>query len=109
MAAKAYPVVISLAVAAVFALSLVFPPSVVERIARLREPDLPPDGVAYTRKVTWVWVVWLALNAAIAAALAAWAPLKVWALWTGLLSYLVTGLLFAGEMLVRRHVRGRAA
>lgn len=105
LAAKAYPVAISLAVAGVFALSLRFPPCVIERIARLSEPDLPPQGVAYTRRVTWVWVIFLLANAAISAATAVWGSLHLWTLWNGLLSYIAMGLLFAGEYLIRRHVR----
>jgi uncharacterized membrane protein len=54
MAAKAYPVAISLAAAAVFGWSLIAPPSLIERIARLQEPDLPVEGQAYCRKVTLV-------------------------------------------------------
>ncbi|OIR10097.1 hypothetical protein GALL_80250 [mine drainage metagenome] len=108
LAARCYPIAISLAVAAVFALSLRFPPSVVERIARLREPDLPPEGVRYTRRVTALWVGFLLCNAAISAATALWGSLAAWTLWNGLLSYLAMGLLFAGEILVRRRVRKMA-
>lgn len=105
MAARAYPVAISLAMAAVFAASLRYPPTVVERIARLSEPDLPPDGVVYTRQVTGVWVGFLLVNAAISLWTAIWGSLDQWALWNGLLSYLAMGALFAGEYLVRRVVR----
>jgi len=102
---KAYPVAVSLAAAAVFALSLHFPPPVIERIARLTEPDLPPKGVAYTRRVTEVWVGFLLLNASISAATAVWGSLDQWTLWNGLLSYLAMGALFAGEFVVRQRVR----
>jgi uncharacterized membrane protein len=105
MAARAYPVAISLAMAAVFAASLRYPPTVVERIARLSEPDLPPDGVVYTRQVTGVWVGFLLVNAAISLWTAIWGSLDQWALWNGLLSYLAMGALFGGEYLVRRVVR----
>lgn len=76
--------------------------SVVERLARLLEPDLPAERAAYCRRVTWVWCAFFALNGAVAAALAVVAPLAWWALWTGLLSYVAMGLLFAGEVVVRR-------
>jgi uncharacterized membrane protein len=105
LAARAYPVAISLAVASVFAASLIRPPSVVERIARLAEPDLSPAGVAYTRGVTWVWLGFLLGNAAISVWTALFASLAVWTLWNGLLSYLAMGALFAGEFVVRRRVR----
>jgi uncharacterized membrane protein len=109
LAVKAYPVTVSLAVAAIFGLSLRFPPTVVERIARLREPDLPPEGVAYTRTVTWLWLAFLLANAAVSAATALWGSIEQWTLWNGLLSYLAMGTLFLGEVMVRRRLRSRRA
>src|SRR2546423_11913745 len=38
-----------------FRSSLFRPPTVVERLARLRNPELPAAGVRYTRQVTQVW------------------------------------------------------
>jgi len=108
MAARAYPIAVSLAVAAVFAMSLRFPPSVVERIARIREADLPPKAIAYTRRVTMVWVLFLLVNAAISASTALWGTLDAWTLWNGFFSYVAMGLLFAGEYLVRLLVRRTA-
>lgn len=107
MAVKAYPVAVSLAVAAVFALSLRFPPTVIERLARISEPDLPPEGVAYTRRVTQIWVAYLVANAAISTATALWGSMDQWTLWNGLLSYLGMGTLFCGEFLLRRRIRRR--
>jgi uncharacterized membrane protein len=97
LAREAYPVVRSLAASAIFCWTLVSPPSLIERFARLTRAHLPETAVQYCRNVTIVWAVWLAANAAIATALAARGDLKSWAIWTGLLSYLVSGLLFAGE------------
>ena len=105
IAARAYPVAISLAMAAVFAASLHHPPTIVERIARLSEPDLSAGGVAYTRQVTRIWVAFLLFNATISLWTALWGSLDQWALWNGLLSYLAMGALFGGEYLVRRKVR----
>lgn len=109
LAALAYPIAVSLATAAIFGLSLLRPPSVVERLVRLREPDLPPEGVAYARQVTLVWTCFLVGNAAISAAAAVWGSLETWTLWNGLISYLLMGTLFIGEMGVRRLVRRRHA
>ena len=61
-----YPVLVNAILLAVFAASLWRPPTVIERIARLREPDLPPAAVVYTRRVTIVWSVFFALNGAAA-------------------------------------------
>ena len=41
---KLYPVVVNAALLAIFAHSLIVPPTVVERLARLREPDLPAQA-----------------------------------------------------------------
>ncbi|WP_051231438.1 COG4648 family protein [Stutzerimonas azotifigens] len=105
---RGYPVAISLALLGLFAASLVSGTPVVERLARLQEPELSPAAVRYTRKVTWLWVGFFAFNAVVAGALALWAPLAWWTLYTGLIAYLLMGLLFAGEWLVRQRVRARA-
>ncbi|MEL1264374.1 hypothetical protein [Pseudoxanthomonas putridarboris] len=101
---KLYPALVNAVMLAVFATSLVFPPSAVERIARLSDPDLPPRGVAYTRRVTQVWVGFFVVNGALALATALWASDRVWALYNGLLAYVLIGLLFGGEWLVRQRV-----
>jgi uncharacterized membrane protein len=109
LAAMAYPVVISLGTSAIFGLSLIRPPSVVERIVRIREPDLPPQGVVYAHWVTMIWAIFLAVNAMVSAACALWGTLEIWTLWNGLISYLLMGALFVGEIGVRRLVRRRHA
>jgi uncharacterized membrane protein len=106
VAAKAYPVVMSAAVAAVFGMSLAHPPSVIERYARLHQPDLPPEGRDYCRAVTIVWTAWLSVNALVALVLAVLGSDAAWALWTGVIAYLVMGLLLAGELVLRRLVVG---
>lgn len=100
-----YPVLLNLMLLALFGLSLKFGPPLVERMARLREPVLPEVAVRYTRLVTQVWTAFFLLNSFVLMALALWAPLSWWTLYTGLISYGLIGLLFAGEWLVRRQVR----
>jgi uncharacterized membrane protein len=101
----AYPVVVSGIFLGLFGYSLLHPPTIVERIARLHEPDLPPRGVAYTRDVTRVWCVFFLANGAISAATVWLGDLALWTLYNGLISYVLMGLLFAGETLVRNRVR----
>jgi uncharacterized membrane protein len=101
---KLYPVIVSGLLLALFAASLVHPPTAVERLARLSVPDLPPKAVAYTRKVTWVWCAFFALNGALAAATALWSSDAAWALYNGLIAYGLIGVLFGAEWLVRRRV-----
>ncbi|MFL9880499.1 hypothetical protein PQR63_19025 [Herbaspirillum rhizosphaerae] len=102
---KLYPVAVSLGMLALFGASLVRPPSVIERLARLQDPNLPAFAVAYTRRVTQVWCAFFALNGGIAFATAVWASEAIWSLYTGLISYVLMGALFVGEYVVRLYVR----
>lgn len=106
---RAYPVAANLVMLLVFGASLVRGMPIVERLARLREPDLPAEGVLYTRRVTWAWCVFFVLNGTLAAWTALYASLAGWTLYNGFISYCAMGLMFAGEWLCRRHVRGSAA
>lgn len=105
---KFYPVAISIGMLCVFGWSLINPPSAIERIARLQEPDLNHQGIIYTRKVTQVWCVFFIFNASAAGATIWWGSDQLWALYNGLISYLLMGLLFVAEWLVRQRVRRRS-
>jgi uncharacterized membrane protein len=98
---KLHPVIISVGFLAIFAWSLWFPPSMIERFARLQKPDLPPQAVAYTRKVTMLWSVFFLLNGLVAL-WTVWLDLRIWLLYNGMISYLLIGLLLGGELLYRR-------
>ena len=104
---KLYPVLINLALLAAFGYSLRTPVSMVERLARLREADLPPAAVAYTRRVTQVWCGFFVFNGALALGTALWASAAVWSLYTGVISYVLMGTLFGIEFLVRLRFRRR--
>ena len=102
---KLYPALINAVMLAVFAASLAFPPSAVERVARLTEPDLPPAGVAYTRRVTQVWCGFFVFNGTLALVTALWMSDRAWALYNGLIAYGLIGVLFGVEWLVRQRVK----
>jgi len=104
---KLYPVLVNIVLLVVFGLSLVRGPSVIERIARLQDPDLDARGQAYTRRVTEVWCGFFVLNGSIALATALWASSEAWALYNGLIAYLMIGTLMGGEWLLRRTLRAR--
>src|SRR5690606_34759048 len=93
----ALPVLVNLGLLANFAASLRGPVSLVERFARLQEPELPPGGPAYCRKVTVAWCGFFVANAVVCAALAVWAPVSWWMLYTGLIGYLLIGVMFTVE------------
>jgi len=106
---KLYPVMVSAVLLGVFAVSLARPPTVIERIARLHEPLLPPAAVAYTRKVTLAWCAFFACNGLVALGTVLWGSPEAWLLYNGLLAYVLMGALFGAEWLLRQRMRARLA
>tara|TARA_Y100001963_G_C6727294_1_gene422114 strand:+ start:39 stop:596 length:558 start_codon:yes stop_codon:yes gene_type:complete len=100
-----YPVWMNAGMLLLFAASLWFPPTVIERLARLMEGDLDQHAVAYTRKVTQVWCLFFLFNGAVAFATAWWGDWDIWVLYNGLISYILMGLLMFIEWQVRRVVK----
>lgn len=107
LAVRLYPALMNLAMLVTFGASLIFPPSLIERFARILEPDLPQSAVDYTRKVTAVWCLFFLVNGGIALWSAVLASIEVWAIYNGLIAYVAMGLLHAAEYLVRIQVRRR--
>lgn len=101
IAALYYPVVMSLAMGSAFILSLFFPPSLIERLARLQDPALPPTAIAYTQKVTKVWIGFCLFNAAASYGTILSDSLELWTLYNGVISYGLMGFLLGGEFLFR--------
>ncbi len=97
----AVPVVISAALFLGFAASLRKGVSIVERIARAVDPELSQAKASYCRQVTAVWCVFFAANGAVAGALALFAPLEYWTVYTGLIAYVLIGALFGAEYAYR--------
>lgn len=99
------PVCINLSLFVSFGVSL--RPSATPIIARFAElmerQALSPAQMRHCRQMTWGWVCFFALNAAVCAALALFASPFVWALYTGGIAYALMGLLFAGEYVLRQY------
>jgi len=108
IALRFYPVVVNVGMLLLFGASLIYPPSLIERLARLQTPDLPPQGVSYTRRVTQVWCGFFVVNGSIALVTALWSSFEVWSLYNGLIAYLLMGLLFGAEYLVRLRTQNQA-
>jgi uncharacterized membrane protein len=104
-----YPALVNAVLFCVFGYSVLRPPTIIERIARLMDGDLPPAAVAYTRRVTLVWLAFFAINGSIALYTALRTPLETWAFYNGAVAYVLIGALFGAEWLVRRRVRRRVA
>ncbi|WP_228517846.1 COG4648 family protein [Aliidiomarina indica] len=100
-----YPVWINLGMLALFAWSLLRPPTVIARIARFMEGELDPKGLAYTTRVTQVWCGFFIINGGIALFTAVYGNWDLWVLYNGMLSYALMGLLMFVEWRVRIRVK----
>lgn len=103
-----YPVLVNAVFLLAFSVSLFQSQTLIERLARRFDPKFPPEGIRYTRKVTFAWCAFFVINGGIA-----WwtttQPMAVWALYNGLISYLAIGTMFGCEWLIRRSVMRRAS
>ncbi|ODP32567.1 hypothetical protein A9762_22570 [Pandoraea sp. ISTKB] len=106
---RCYPVAVNIGMGITFAMSLRAPMSMIERIARLHQPNLPADATPYLRKVTRVWIAFFMLNGGIALFTAIWTSREIWSLYNGAIAYVLIGLMFAGEWLYRRRMLARKA
>lgn len=100
---RLYPAVVNFGLLSIFGMTLWQSDSMVERIARLRHAELPPEGIRYTRHVTYAWCLFFAVNGVAATWTAIAASRETWVLYNGMIAYLLMGALFAGEWLLRRY------
>jgi uncharacterized membrane protein len=74
----------------------------IEHFARMMKPALSAAQQAHCRRWTAVWGIYLLVLAAIGLGLARWAPLAVWTAYVGVLSYVLIGVLFVIEYVIRK-------
>ncbi|MBS9783187.1 MAG: hypothetical protein KGV46_01385 [Pasteurella sp.] len=99
-----YPILISGLMLAIFGGSLFSKQSIIERFARLKTPELPDIAISYTRKVTQVWCIFFVINIFITLFFIWQKNEEYWAIYTGIISYILMGILMIGEWLVRQKV-----
>ena len=99
----AYPAIVSFAFFAAFLVSLARTP-LVEVFARRIEGTLDAAGVAYCRKATVAWTIFLGVHFAVTVA-TVFMPLKAWAVYNGFIAYTLIGAMFAGEFIARKVAR----
>ena len=100
-----YPAIANGAVACLFLVSLIFPPCVVLRIARTMEPDLPPEGVQYCVRVNVFWGVFMTVLMLVSLYTVFYGSDKIWAIYNGLVNYLLIGFVMVCEFFLRRRVK----
>jgi uncharacterized membrane protein len=76
--------------------------ALITRLARLKHRQPDPRMLTYTRRLTWVWVVFFLIMAAVSGALAASGAREAWVWFTAAGNYLCVGALFAIEYGYRR-------
>jgi uncharacterized membrane protein len=98
------PVLINAAFFVSFAVTLWKPPSMAERFAMLTHDVITPEIAAYCKKVTVVWIVFFIFNGAVSFFTVISGIREYWVLYNGLISYVLMGLLFGIEWIVRQRV-----
>lgn len=74
----------------------------IEHFARMVKPELSAAEQGHCRAWTRIWGIYLLVLAALGLALAYWAPLGVWTIYVGVVSYVLVGVLFAIEYVIRK-------
>ena len=112
---KLYSVVLSATLLFVFGSSLFFKPNIIFRFATLADRSIKGSNFekkveTYCKKVTIVWCIFFVINGTIAAFTALYdfgsdeLNDKIWSVYNGGISYVLMGLLFAVEFIVRKMV-----
>lgn len=99
------PVIVTAGFFFAFAYTLFFPPSLVEVLARLQEPNLPKEGVVYTRKVTMAWCVFFIVNGSISFYTHLKGDMQLWTFYNGFLAYIFIAAFAGVEWLIRQRVK----
>ncbi|MDR2247658.1 MAG: AMP-binding protein [Treponema sp.] len=104
---KLYPVLMNALFLCVFGGTLFFPPVMIFRLAVLQDRTIRGSLAekrveAYCRKVTILWCGFFILNGGVAVYSVFWASDAFWSLYNGGISYILIGVLFAGEFIVRK-------
>jgi uncharacterized membrane protein len=100
------PVIIQLILMSFFGKTLLLNsgPSLIERFVRLEFSDFPPGVSEYCRSLTVIWTAFFAFNAIVCITLSIFGNNAQWALFNGIVIYLMIGILVIAEY-IYRHIR----
>jgi uncharacterized membrane protein/acyl-CoA synthetase (AMP-forming)/AMP-acid ligase II/3-hydroxymyristoyl/3-hydroxydecanoyl-(acyl carrier protein) dehydratase len=107
---KLYPLLMNILFLAAFGGTLFSPPSMIFRFAVMQNKSIKGSlnekrVSAYCRKVTYVWCGFFIVNGSIAAWTIFSGSDTLWSVYNGGISYILIGVLFAGEFMVRKMVQ----
>ena len=98
--AKYYPVIVNFVLFCIFFGSTFSEETVIQKMAKLMEPNIKPKALEYTRRLTYIWSIFMLANFFISLATVFMSE-KVWAIYNGFLSYMLIGVFFIIEYMVR--------
>ena len=105
-ALKFYPVIVNSFIFCVFFSSVYCEETIIQKIAKKMDGELTDFSRNYTRKLTYVWCIFLFVNLSISFATVFMSP-KVWELYNACISYIALGVMFGVEYIVRIILRAK--
>jgi len=96
------PVFINLFLLAHFTYTIFSPPCMIERYASMFQSDLPDAEQVYCRHVTFFWIAFFCFNILVTETIICFGDLALWTLYVGFISYLLIGLIFSIEYIIRK-------
>ena len=105
-ALKFYPVIVKSFIFCVFFSSVFCEETIIQKIAKKMDGELTDFSRNYTRKLTYVWCIFLFVNLSISFATVFMSP-KVWELYNACISYIALGVMFGVEYIVRIILRAK--
>jgi len=101
---KLYPVFMSFGFFCIFTYSLFTSEPIIESFARLKKKEFSLTELKYIRRLTVFWSGWLLTNTLIALYTVLFCSLDTWLLYNGMISYVISGVIFVVEFLYRKIV-----
>ena len=99
---KLYPVIMNFCIFLIFFSSLFDKETVIQKFARISEGggELHQKTKAYTKNLTYIWCIYLLIQF-FASVATLFLSDKIWMIFNGCVSYILLGLFFAIEYIVR--------
>ena len=105
-ALKFYPVIVNSFIFCIFFSSLFCKETIIQKFAKKIDGELTDFSRNYTRKLTYVWCVFLFINLAISVATVFMSE-RIWELYNACISYIALGVMFGVEYIVRIILRAK--
>lgn len=107
---KFYPVIVNVSLLIFFTYTLFTENSFAFRMACIADKKLATNPVKdsikkYCDKVTFAWCIFFVFNALVALYTSIACSTKIWSIYNGLISYILIGLFFAIEFIIRKGVQ----